>query len=198
MNRLPLPSWVMNLAGFGLLIALVLAVFFWQMLVIDHDLQKSVLNRSRMIAAIIEEDLHNAALASTTVDIVVTTLLHDKARFVEYLNGIDPLQPEELAALARETGLLGIALVRADGKIVAGPEQWRSTALACEPATGQVHYDQARHTARLTVPATSPGLSCIQIGLDATAIVQLQQKTSLPALLATLSGLPGIHFVRLE
>ncbi|MDR2550290.1 MAG: hypothetical protein LBD10_08855 [Desulfobulbus sp.] len=198
MNKLPLPSWAMNLAGFGLLIALVLAAFFWQLLMLDRDLQQSTLARSRMIAAIIEENLHNATLASTTVDTVVTTLLRDKARFVEYLNGIDPLQPGELAALAKETGLLGIALVRPDGKVVAGPEKWRSATTACEPASGEVRYDRERHSALLIVPVTDSRLRCIQIGLDAEAIVQLQQKTSLPALLATLSGLPGIHFVRLE
>ena len=77
MKALPLPSWAMNLAGFGLLIVLVLAVFFWQMLALDHDLERNTLARSRMIAAIIEENLRNATLAQTTVDTVVTTLLRD-------------------------------------------------------------------------------------------------------------------------
>lgn len=197
-KALPLPSWAMNLAGFGLLIVLVLAVFFWQMLTIDHDLERNTLARSRMIAAIIEENLRNADLAQTTVDTVVTTLLRDKARFVDYLYGIDPLQPEELAALARETGLLGIGLVRTDGRASAGPETWRTADTTCDAADGKVRYDQERRTALLVAPATSPGLRCIRIGLNAEAIVELQRKTSLPALLATLSGLPGIHFVRLE
>ncbi|HQQ40028.1 MAG TPA: tRNA dimethylallyltransferase, partial [Clostridia bacterium] len=34
----PLPSWVLNLLGFGILIALVLAVFFWQLLDMDREL----------------------------------------------------------------------------------------------------------------------------------------------------------------
>ena len=50
-GRSLLPSWGANLAGFGLLIVLVLAVFFWQLTTIDQDLQRNTLNRSRMMAA---------------------------------------------------------------------------------------------------------------------------------------------------
>lgn len=197
-NRLPLPSWAMNLTGFGLLIALVLAVFFWQMTTVDNDLERNTLGRSRMIAAIIEENLRNAALARTTIDTVVTSLLRDKARFVDYLNSIDPLQPEELAALARETGLLGIGLVRMDGEVITGPEDWRPGDSACTLPPETVHYDLEQRAGLLAAPATSTGVHCILIGLNADAIVQLQQKTSPPALMTALSSLPGIHFVRLE
>ena len=154
-SRLPLPSWGMNLAGFGLLIVLVLAVFFWQMTTIDHDLQRSTFDRSRMIAAVIEENLLNAALARTTIDSVVTSLLRDKARFVDYLNAIDPLQPEELEALARETGLLGIGLVRTDGEVVAGPSSWQPKDTTCALPPGIVHYDPEQQTGLLTALATS-------------------------------------------
>jgi two-component system, NtrC family, sensor histidine kinase HydH len=197
-SRLPLPSWAMNLTGFGLLIALVLAVFFWQMTTVDNALQRNTLGRSRMIAAIIEENLRNAALARTTIDTVVTSFLRDKARFVDYLNSIDPLQPEELAALARETGLPGIGLVRMDGEMIAGPEDWQPDESACTLPPETLHYDLDQRTALLAAPATSTGVRCILIGLNAEAIVQLQQKTSPPALLAALSSLPGIHFVRLD
>ena len=197
-NRLPLPSWAMNLTGFGLLIALVLAVFFWQMTTVDNDLQRNTLGRSRMIAAIIEENLRNAALARTTIDTVVTSLLRDKARFVDYLNSIDPLQPEELAALAQETGLLGIGLVRMNGEVIAGPKDWHPDDTACTLPPETVHYDVGQRTGLLAAPATSSGVRCILIGLNADAIVQLQHKSSPPALLAALSSLPGIHFVRLE
>lgn len=197
-SRLPLPSWGMNLAGFGLLILLVLAVFFWQMTAIDHDLQRSTFDRSRMIAAVIEENLLNAALARTTIDSVVTSLLRDKARFVDYLNAIDPLQPEELEALARETGLLGIGLVRTNGELIVGPSSWQPRDTSCAQPPGIVQYDPEQQTGLLTALATSANIRCIQIGLNADAIVHLQKKTSLPALLATLSNLPGIHFVRMD
>ena len=196
--RFPLPSWGVNLAGFGLLIALVLAVFSWQLATVDNDLHRNTLDRSRMMAAIIEENLANAALSQETIDTVVTSFLRDKARFVDYLNSIDPLQPEELTALARETGLLGIGLVQTAGEVIVGPADWLPEATGCGLPPNQVHYDPDKQTALLIYPGTQQDIRCIQIGLDASAIVQLRNKTALPVLLATLSRLPGIHYVRLE
>jgi two-component system, NtrC family, sensor histidine kinase HydH len=196
--RLPLPSWGMNLFGFGLLIALVLTVLFWQMTTVDNDLQRNTLGRSRMMAAIIEENLANAALAETTIDTVTTSFLRDKARFVDYLNTIDPLQPEELSALARETGLLGIELVRQDGIVTGAPAEWLPEQQGCDFAPDQVHYDRDKQTALLIYPGTETQVRCIRVGLDARAILQLRLKTALPALLVNLSRLPGIHYVRLE
>jgi signal transduction histidine kinase len=196
--RFPLPSWGANLIGFGLLITLVLAAFFWQLTVIDKDLHRNTLDRSRMMAAIIEENLSNAALSQTTIDTVVTSFLRDKARFVQYLNSIDPLQPEELTALARETGLLGISLVTTKDEIIAGPTDWSSAQENCSLPSGQIHYDQEKQTALLIYAEKQENIKCIQIGLDARSIFQLRQKTALPVLLATLSHLPGIQYVRLD
>lgn len=196
-RRFSLPSWGANLVGFGLLIAVVLAVFFWQLTAIDNDLRRNTLDRSRMMAAIIEENLANAALSQTTIDTVVTSFLREKARFVEYLNSIDPLQSEELTALARETGLLGIGLVRTGGEAIVGPTDWLPQAQDCSLTPNQVHYDVDQQTALLISPGTEE-LRCIRIGFDASAIVQLRQKTALPVLLTSLSHLPGIHYVRLE
>ena len=87
----PLPSWVLNLLGFGILIALVLVVFFWQLLDVDRELQRNTQARSATMAAIIEENLANAELSTTTIDALTTTFLRDKARFTEYLHSIDPM-----------------------------------------------------------------------------------------------------------
>jgi signal transduction histidine kinase len=109
------------------------------------------------------------------------------------------LQPEELTALARETGLLGINQVETDGSVHAGPPDWRPTnAQACALPPDRIHYDLEQQTAVLVYPGTDKAIRCIQIGLDADTIVQLRNKTALPVLLATLSRLPGIEYVRLE
>lgn len=193
-----LPSWVMNLIGFGLLIALVLAAFFWQMVGMDRELHRNTLGRTRMMAAIIEENLANAELAATTIDTLTTSFLRDKARFVEYLTGIDPLQPEELAALARETGLIGIIVRTQDGKTASGPDHWLDQSPDCRASGAQVRYDAARQTALLTYPGTTAGIDCILVGLDAHAVMELRGKTALPVLLDKLSRLPGIHYVCMD
>ncbi|NLX17984.1 MAG: hypothetical protein GXY53_01680 [Desulfobulbus sp.] len=192
----PLPFWVLNLSGFGILIVLVLVVFFWQMTVIDRDLQRNTLNRSQMISMIIEEHLAHAELARDTIETVMVSVLRDKIRFIDYLNTIDPLQEEELTALAKETGLVGIEVVRRDGTRITGPADWQPDQ-PCNPDRDTVHYD--RHAIALFIGAsTDEAVQCIQVGLDAKASVQLQTKMALPALLSHLSSLPGIRSVHLE
>jgi signal transduction histidine kinase len=197
-SRLPLPSWGVNLAGFGLLIILVLAAFLWQLTAIDQDLRHSTLDRARMMAAVIEEHLANAHQAENAIDAATTSFLRDKARFVAYLNGVDPLQPEELTALAKETGLLGIALVRKDGQATGGPDAWLPDQQDCAPAPDQLHYNREQQTGLLVYPGDNAQIRCIRVGFDARAIVQLRDKTALPTLLANLSRLPGIRYVRLD
>ncbi|HEB68863.1 MAG TPA: HAMP domain-containing histidine kinase [Desulfobulbus sp.] len=191
----PLPSWLMNLLGFGLLIALVLVYFFYQMQGINESLRQNVLEHSRMVAAIIEENLANAELALTTVDRMVATFLGDKTEFIAYLDGIDPLQPEELTALARETGLLGITLVRPDNSRISGPENWFPEPFTCNDGAGSIRY-RGNEILFLRNFKNKGALSCILTGLDGSAIAKLRKKSSLEALLASLSSLPGIHSVQ--
>lgn len=193
----PLPSWVLNLLGFGILIALVLAVFFWQLLDMDRELQRTTQARTATMAKIIEENLANAELAATTIDALTTTFLRDKARFIEYLHAIDPLQTDELTALARETGLRGISVLSASG-LVSGPEQWFEQPPTCRQPADMLRFDTTRQTALLTYASTTAGIDCITVGLDAASILELRDKTALPVLLGNLSRLPGIHYVRLD
>lgn len=192
----PLPSWLMNLLGFGLLIALVLISFFYQMRGINESMRQNVLERSRMVAAIIEENLANADLALTTMDRMVATFLGDKTEFIAYLDGIDPLQPEELTALARETGLLGITLVRADNSRINGPEGWFSEPVTCDDRAGSIRYRGNQILFLQDFRPAGNALSCVLTGLDGSAIAELRKKSSLEALLASLSALPGIHSVQ--
>ncbi len=193
----PLPSWLINLLGFGLLITLVLASFFYQMRGINESMKKNVLDRTRMVAAIIEQNLANATLALTTVDNMVATFLRDKADFIVYLDGIDPLQPEELTALARETGLLGITLIRPDNSSVSGPEGWNPEPFTCSDNPDTLRYLGNKILFLHDSSRESDDLSCLLTGLDGTAIADLRKNSSLDTLLASLSKLPGIRRVEL-
>jgi signal transduction histidine kinase len=197
-NNRTLPSWGINLLGFGLLIALVIGVFSWQIVAMNRDLHRNTLGRARMMAAIIEENLAYGDLAATTIDTLTTTFLRDKARFVAYLNEIDPLQNDELTALARETGLLGLTVINDAGAVTSGPEQWLNQPPDCLNRANQLLYDQARQTVLFAYPGTNTHTQCILIGMDAHAVLELRQKTALPVLLSRLSRLPGLHYVRME
>ncbi len=199
-SRQRLPGWLANLLLFGLLIAAVLAAFFWQMDRISKSLQRNAMDRSRMVAAVIEENLHNATLAGTTIDEIVTSFLRDKAGFVQYLDSVEPMRQEELTALARETGLLGISLVRPGNRVISGPGGWLPKDLDCSMADGHLYYRDQEQIGYLSSQAKNgeQDLSCIILGLDAARIISLRQKTSLPVLLSSLSALPGINYIRLQ
>jgi len=194
-----LPGWLANLLLFGLLIIIVLAAFFWQMDKINNSLQRNAMDRSRTVAAIIEENLHNATLTGRTIDEIVTIFLHDKAKFIEYLDTIEPLHENELTALARETGLLGISLIRPQNRIISGPADWLPSDINCSLPDGQLFYREQQDIGYLVhnTENTEQDLSCVLVGLNAERILKLQKKTSLPALLDSLESLPEITFIRL-
>lgn len=199
-DRRGVPSWLANLFFFGLLVALVLAAFLWQMHRINTTMQHNAAERARLVAGVIEENLRNAGLAEQTIEEIIKTFLAEKARFIEYLDSIEPLRSSELTALARETGLVGITLVRPGGATVVGPDNWLSDTPPCNPVPETMRYDRQRKTGYAVYGATDgeSAISCIIIGIDAAKILALRERTSLPVLLANLSALPGIHSVRLE
>ena len=192
-----LPSWAMNLLGFGLLIAVVIIAFFWQMMDMDRELHQNTQARARMLAAIIEEHLANGELAQTTIDSLTTGFLRDKAGFVAYLNNIDPLHSDELTALAKETGLQGITVVNAKGEPTSGPAGWLTPQPSCSAQPNKLVYDESNKTVRFTYTGSAKNIRCIQVGMGAQAVLALRQKTSLPTLLENLSRLPGMRYVRL-
>lgn len=195
-----LPSWLANLLLFGLLVALVLATFLWQMQRINATMQHNATERSRLVADVIEENLRNADLAEQTFEKIIRTFLDEKSGFIEYLDTIEPLQPDELTALAREIGLVGIILVRPSGAIISGPEGWLSRVPDCTPVPSLLHYDRKNRIGYTIYPGEdkTAELSCIIVGIDATRILAFRDQTALPVLLAALSDLPGINYVRLD
>ena len=194
------PGWLANLLLFGLLIVIVLVAFFWQMSRISNSLQRNAMDRSRMVAGIIEENLQTATLTNSAIDEIVTIFLHDKASFIEYLDGVEPLQQTELAALAPETGLLGISLIRPPNRVISGAANWLLPAVDCSLPDGKLFYRQQQQLGYLVHHANNEeqDLSCVLVGLDAARILSLRKKTSLPVLLNSLSSLPGINFIHLD
>lgn len=191
---------MVNLFFFGLLVAIVLGVFLWQLQLVDRSLQHNALERSQLVAGIIEGNLRNAELAADTIDEIISGFLDEKAHFIDYLDAIEPLHTKELTALAGQTNLFGITLVRPSGEIVSNPDHWLKKLPTCTTVTGNIQYDKKRKISYLVHPANHAAgyLSCVIIGIDATRILKLQKKTSLPELLTTLSSLPGINYIRIS
>jgi len=198
MNR-HFPSWLANLFFFGLLISFVLASLFLQLSRIDRSMQHNALERARLVAGIIEENLRNAELASQAIEQMTYTLLGDKAKFIDYLDAIEPLSQDELAALATQSGLAGITLIRPSGLTLSGPKDWLDVQPDCHDDPLRIHYNTRLQTAYMIHPSTYPegDLSCVIVGMDASRILSLKKRTDLPAMLKTLTNLPGIDYIQL-
>lgn len=193
-----LPSWAANLIGFVLLTGFVIAIFFQQQVSINQNLQKNSSNRSHMVAGIIEKNINNATASQETIDTLASSFLRDNARFIAYLDTIDPMQPIELEALAKETGLLGITIHRTPMRSVEGPVNWDLHQYECSSPINTVYYDLESKQALLNYTETAGDFPCITLGIDASAIVDLRNKTGLTVLFQNLSALPGIHYVHME
>jgi signal transduction histidine kinase len=193
-----IPDWAANLILFSLLITIVLGVFLRQMHQISASMQHNALGRARMVGAVIEYNLQHGVLTGKTIDSIVTRFLHDKAKFIEYLDSVEPLHEDELIALGRETGLAGIILVRSSGRSISGSPSLSGQGISCSKQDGMLFYRDA--TAYLVHHPDNgdQDLHCVIIGLDATDILNLRRQSSLPVLIKALTTLPGIRFIRVE
>jgi len=191
--RSTVPGWLANLLGFGILILIVLGAFFFQIRDINRSMRKNVLSRTSMVAAVIEENLTTGALALDTIDRIMTAFLRDKASFIAYLDEIDPLHPDELTALARETGLLGIRLSR-NGRNEDAPAGWigQEQGIGCGREPDSLFIRQKKIFLAHRTPSQSRDLDCVVIGIDGSSVARLRERTSLGTMLSTLSRLPGI------
>ncbi len=192
-------SWQINMLLFGLLVAVVIAVFSWQLQQLKATFQQHALERSRVVADVIEENLKNSLITRRALDEIAHDFLESSARFIIYLDSIEPFSGEELTAFAEEAGLAGIGVVRTDKTVVVGPPGWLPPAVDCSLPSGSIHYDGERNLGlALLRPGDADTLDCVLVGLDATLIRSLHQRTGLTALLRSLPALPGISYVRIE
>ncbi|MDM8522078.1 ATP-binding protein [Desulfococcaceae bacterium HSG8] len=199
-SKLPrfLPGWKGNFLLFGLLITVVLGYFFWQV----RQAQQAFLNHARehsaMLAGVIERNARSALLSQEVIEEIMQIFLGNTARFVDYLDAIEPFSGDELAAYAREAGLAGIRIIEGAGESTEGPPGWFPDQDAvCEKKSGYLRHLPQAHLYFLAGPrAEEPG--CIVVGITASHIETLHEQVGLPHLLESLTGLSRIRYVRIE
>lgn len=192
------PFWKANLLLFGLLIAIVLSYFFWQSKQAHETFLGHAREHSGMVAGVIELNARGAVLSQEIIAEIMETFLSNTARFVDYLDTIEPFSEDELTAFALEAGLSGIRIIRKNNENTEGPPGWFKAARTdCPADTSPLQHLKADHLYFLIHPRTqTPG--CIIVGLTAAHIEKLYEQVSLPYMLDTLSGLAGIQYVRIE
>jgi signal transduction histidine kinase len=189
------PSWKINLLVIGGLIFVILAYSLWQIGQLRKNFQNYSREHSRVVSSVIEQNTRTARLAEIALQQTIKTFLANTAKFIDYLDAVEPFSREELQAFADESGLAAITIARAGGSI-------NSTGAALPPpAAGPpekpvLDYFPPKKMYVMTWPLPDKG--CILLGFSAVHIEELHQQLRMPALLQALSVLPGIKYVREE
>ena len=195
-NRHFKPAWKANLLAIGSLIGIMLGYYYWQLRHGEQTFRKHVLDHAQMVGGIIKLNVSREVLSREVVEEVITTFLGNAARFVDYLDTVEPFSSEELAAFAGKAGLAGIRIRGQDGSWVEGPSGWLKGVVSCGPESLLTSIgEEGLYT--LSIPRTEKE-ACIVVGMVNARITALREQISLSRLLDILPGLAGIRYVRFE
>ena len=193
-----LPLWLANLLLFSIMILIVLLYFLIQTERERELFYRHSQEHTELLAQVIQLNADNAMAAGEVVKKVAHTFMLHSARFIDYLDAIEPFSADELAALAKESGLSGISIYNNQQKI-SGPELWEGNnenPIKTVNGAAQFTHNPELHLFTLAYPRTeSPGE--IRLGLDAQQLEKLQSQVGLEQLLITLNNISGISYVHL-
>ncbi len=197
-RRLQLPLWLANLILFSIMILVVLLYFL-----IQTDRERQLFYRhsqehTELLAQVIQLNADNAMAAGEVVKKVAHTFMLNSARFIDYLDAIEPFSSSELSALAQESGLRGISIYN-NQQEVSGPRLWEGKIKHNVPKLNeniQFSHNPDLHLFTLTYPRTE-SQGEIRLGLDARQLEALQNQVGLEQLLITLNNISGISYVHL-
>ncbi|MBU4261990.1 MAG: GHKL domain-containing protein [Proteobacteria bacterium] len=189
------PSWKINLLVIGGLIFIVLAYSLWQIGQLRRNFQSYAREHSRVVSSVIEQNTRTVRLAENALQQTIKTFLANTAKFIDYLESVEPFSAAELQAFAGETGLSAISIQRdgSDKNTVSSGAALLPT-LSCDKAV--LDYIPGKNLYVMTWPRPEKG--CIILGFSAQNIEELHQQLRMPALLKALSAMPGIKYVKIE
>jgi two-component system sensor histidine kinase HydH len=189
------PSWKINLLVIGGLIFIVLAYSLWQIGQLRRNFQNYAREHSRVVSSVIEQNTRTARLAENALQQTIKTFLANTAKFIDYLDSVEPFSGDELQAFAGETGLSAIRIQRngSDHNTVSSGAS-RLPSLSCDKPV--LDYFPGKNLYVMIWPRPEKG--CIMLGFSAAHIEELHQQLRMPALLKALSALPGIKYVKID
>ena len=194
-GRLKLPLWLANLLLFSILILITLIYFLVQTERERQLFYSHTQEHSELLAQVIKLNADNAMAAGEVVKKVAHTFMLNSARFIDYLDTIEPFSSSELSALALESGLSGITIAD-DQQEVSGPLKWEGEKNEAITKKTLFSHDDQKHLFTLVYPRDE-GRGEIRIGLEARQLEVLQKQVGLEQLLITLNNISGISYVRL-
>jgi len=192
-----LPLWAANLFVFSFLFCVVTAYFLWQV----HQAKENFLSHVRedavVVAEVIQLTARGSVLAQHAAEEILDSSLGNTARFVGYLDKVEPFTAEELTAFAREAGLAGIAIERGKGDHVEGPSGW----VPPQDPSGP-HHPGLRHApeAQLYLSSWSDETDegRVIVGMKDDQVRTIRDHLGLDHVVKTLERIPRIRYVRVS
>lgn len=190
--------WKANAIAFLVILVVAISVAVWQTRYLDRAFLNEARDHARLAAEIISLNAENAIEAGKTSREIITSFLKNQIKFIRYLQHIEPFTQEELAAFASEAGLSRIVILERDNKSFidsnrGGPgAEFRSL---CEAEPG-LRLLQKKRQFILNSPFGSQDRCCVIAGIDASRVLDIQQRISLKNTLKQISRLAGVKFVR--
>jgi len=195
--RRGLPLWAANLFVFSLLFCVVTAYFLWQVHQAKEDFLSHVREHAILVAEVIQLSARGSVLSKQAAEEILESFLRNTARFVGYLDKVEPFTAEELTAFSQEAGLTGIGIHRGPGEYVEGPPEWLPNHdSARSPAAGLRHLPKERLYLFSGADQGAPGR--VMVGMSDAQVRTIQEHLGLDNVIRTLAGIPRIGYVRMK
>jgi len=190
-----IPLWQGNVIFFLILFSLVVSYFFFQIKLAQNLFVADARTHARLVAGVVRLHARGAVISEDIINKVVSLFLFNSAKFVQYLDSVEPFTADELQAFAAESGLRGISLVRNDGQTVSAPEHWfPEVPSRLQAPVGKLHYAATKHLVFFRAPG-SGDLKEVILGIDAKDLENFHQNVGLPKVLSEVKKLGGIFYV---
>ncbi|HIJ40377.1 MAG TPA: GHKL domain-containing protein [Deltaproteobacteria bacterium] len=191
------PLWMANLFVFAFLFCAVMAYFLWQVQQARKDFLEHVREHAVLVAEVVQLSARGSVLSKRAAEDILEAFLGNTARFVDYLDKVEPFNQEELAAFSKEAGLVGISIQRVGEKIVEGPTGWLGKPPSgCMPAS-KLEHDPVEHLYLFSL-AKEAGPGCVTVGITDTQIRIMQEHLGLENVIRTIAGIPRVSYVELK
>jgi signal transduction histidine kinase len=152
--------------------------------------------KGQMLARIVAFSLENAEKSQDSIESLVATFLSGKAKFIDYLDTVEPFSPAELTSFAHESNLRGIQIIHNDGTTIEGPLHW-ANGLDSQDTPEMLRYIADRHLYLLVTPRTL-ATGRIMIGFDAAVTDKLMAHIGLKQTIAKIVARPMVEYLYVQ
>ncbi len=197
-KKMELPSlWKANIYAFLVIFLVSVSVAFWQTRYINSTFLKDAQDHARLAAEIIKINAHNAVEAKNTSRKIVASFLRSQARFIRYLENVEPFTPEEIWAFSKESGLAGITIMNTATDMVTESEKnWLPLSIKKLCKSGKGLRQVPSRKLFIYVSPEGKDRICIITGIDATDILEIQRRISLENTLREITNLSGVRYAK--